>query len=224
MCHGLAIFLLLAAGRAAITPVPMAKPAPERILRAAFREFAKRGFAGTRVETIARRARVNKQLLYYYFGSKQRLYEQVADTIHRERETAIRDAPDELAANLGYWLNKHASDADYLRFLMWESLEVAGSKVPGEMSRLHFWQESLQQVIVDQEKGLWPRMGPDASQALLSLLGLVMFPLAFPHLVRLIAKQNPADPKFLAERTEHLRVVAELLKGGAPKRRAKSGE
>jgi AcrR family transcriptional regulator len=55
----------------------MARPArvsPDRILDAAAREFACRGFAGATVDRIARRARVNKAMLYYHFGSKRALY------------------------------------------------------------------------------------------------------------------------------------------------------
>jgi AcrR family transcriptional regulator len=55
----------------------MARPArvsPDVILAAAAREFAERGFAGARVDRIARRARVNKAMLYYHFTSKQALY------------------------------------------------------------------------------------------------------------------------------------------------------
>jgi AcrR family transcriptional regulator len=51
-----------------------ARVSPDRILAAAAREFAARGFAGARVDRIARRARVNKAMLYYHFRSKQDLY------------------------------------------------------------------------------------------------------------------------------------------------------
>ena len=44
------------------------------ILAAAEREFAGAGYAGGRIERIASRARVNKQLLFHYFGSKDGLY------------------------------------------------------------------------------------------------------------------------------------------------------
>jgi TetR/AcrR family transcriptional regulator len=47
------------------------------MLRVAREEFAERGFAAARVETLARRARVNKALIYYYFGSKLGLYRHV---------------------------------------------------------------------------------------------------------------------------------------------------
>jgi AcrR family transcriptional regulator len=55
----------------------MARPAtvsPDQILNAAALEFSERGYAGARVDRIARRAHVNKAMLYYHFGSKQALY------------------------------------------------------------------------------------------------------------------------------------------------------
>jgi TetR/AcrR family transcriptional regulator len=51
-----------------------ARVSPDQILAAAAVEFAERGFAGARVDRIARRARVNKAMLYYHFTSKQHLY------------------------------------------------------------------------------------------------------------------------------------------------------
>jgi AcrR family transcriptional regulator len=47
---------------------------PDRILAAAATEFAERGYAGARVDRIARRAGVNKAMLYYHFRSKEGLY------------------------------------------------------------------------------------------------------------------------------------------------------
>jgi AcrR family transcriptional regulator len=55
----------------------MPRPAtvsPEAILAAAALEFSERGYAGARVDRIARRARVNKAMLYYHFKSKDALY------------------------------------------------------------------------------------------------------------------------------------------------------
>jgi TetR/AcrR family transcriptional regulator len=50
------------------------RASPDRLLAAAADEFAARGFAGARVDRIARRARVNKAMLYYHFRSKEDLY------------------------------------------------------------------------------------------------------------------------------------------------------
>ncbi len=49
----------------------------ERILQAAQKEFAARGFAGARMEAIARGAAINKAMLFYYFSSKDNLYRTV---------------------------------------------------------------------------------------------------------------------------------------------------
>ena len=49
----------------------------ERILAAALREFSDKGFAGARVDRIARRARVNKRMLYHYFGNKESLFREI---------------------------------------------------------------------------------------------------------------------------------------------------
>jgi TetR/AcrR family transcriptional regulator len=51
------------------------------ILQAAVREFAREGVAGARTDAIARTARVNKALLYYYFKDKDALYGAVLDQV-----------------------------------------------------------------------------------------------------------------------------------------------
>ena len=51
-----------------------ARVSPDAILAAAALEFSARGFAGARVDRIARRAKVNKAMIYYHFKSKEQLY------------------------------------------------------------------------------------------------------------------------------------------------------
>ena len=62
-----------------------------RIVAAAREEFARRGFAGARVEQIARRAGVNKQLLFYYYHSKRGLFQAVLAQSAGELETALAE-------------------------------------------------------------------------------------------------------------------------------------
>jgi len=69
---------------------------PDRILQVAAREFADRGYAGARVDRIARLARVNKAMLYYHFGSKKALYRALLLQVFShagQRLTAIADGP-----------------------------------------------------------------------------------------------------------------------------------
>jgi TetR/AcrR family transcriptional regulator len=53
-------------------------------LTAARREFAASGLAGARVDEIAARAGVNKQLVYHYFGDKDALYLAVLEWVYEE--------------------------------------------------------------------------------------------------------------------------------------------
>jgi TetR/AcrR family transcriptional regulator len=53
----------------------------DSIIEVAAEEFAEKGFAGARVDEIARRAGVNKALLYYHVGNKQQLYTAVVERV-----------------------------------------------------------------------------------------------------------------------------------------------
>lgn len=56
----------------------------QKLLAAARREFAHSGLAGARVDEIAARAGVNKQLVYHYFGDKDSLYLAVLEWVYEE--------------------------------------------------------------------------------------------------------------------------------------------
>ena len=73
----------------------------ERILASALREFSDKGFAGARVDRIARRARINKRMLYHYFGNKASLFREILARKVRERSAWAVTAPDDAAESLG---------------------------------------------------------------------------------------------------------------------------
>jgi AcrR family transcriptional regulator len=62
------------------------------IVAAALAEFAELGLAGSRIDEIARSARVNKALLYYYFESKEHLYQGVVEQMFVAMTDALRGA------------------------------------------------------------------------------------------------------------------------------------
>jgi TetR/AcrR family transcriptional regulator len=65
-------------------PAPVEADTRARILTAAAAVFADIGFAGARVDEIAARAGVNKAMLYYHVGDKDKLYTTVlTDTVDR---------------------------------------------------------------------------------------------------------------------------------------------
>ncbi|KLU61013.1 biofilm operon icaADBC HTH-type negative transcriptional regulator IcaR [Peptococcaceae bacterium CEB3] len=59
-------------------------PAKQKIMDAAREIFAEKGFDGARVDEIAKRAQVNKALIYYYFESKEQILEELMEWLVHE--------------------------------------------------------------------------------------------------------------------------------------------
>jgi len=115
----------------------------QRILDAAAREFAAHGLAGARTETIAAAAGVNKALLYYYFDSKDRLYQAALEDIAaRVRDTTMAMLLKE--ASPGERILR-AALSHFDRIL---SQQVFQSLMQQEMIRLHKGESALMPVIV----------------------------------------------------------------------------
>ena len=47
----------------------------EKITEAAIAEFSQYGFDGSRIDRIAKKAKINKAMIYYHFKGKEALYE-----------------------------------------------------------------------------------------------------------------------------------------------------
>jgi len=64
---------------------------PQEIVAAAFEEFAAKGFAGTRLEDVAARAKVSKGLPYLYFKTKVELFKAVVRSVITSHFDVIRE-------------------------------------------------------------------------------------------------------------------------------------
>src|SRR5262245_22129884 len=83
---------LAAPARARRRPLRDSERTRAAILAAATHEFARHGLGGARVERIATRARTNKRMLYYYYGSKDGLFLAVLEGAYariRDAETSL---------------------------------------------------------------------------------------------------------------------------------------
>ena len=68
------------------------KSTEEKIINASLDEFSELGYAGARVDSIAERGAVNKAMIYYYFKSKEKLYERILTDISTEIYGQIKEA------------------------------------------------------------------------------------------------------------------------------------
>src|SRR5438445_956343 len=104
----------------------------ERILIAAFKEFAAKGFAGARVDAIARNASINKRMLYHYFGNKEALFREVLRRKLAQRKAWSLATPDDPAESIPFWFDLACKDRDWIRLLEWEALQFAGKNLIDE--------------------------------------------------------------------------------------------
>lgn len=184
----------------------------ERILSAALAEFSAKGFAGARVDAIARRARINKRMLYHYFGDKEVLFREVLRRKISERRTWGVSAPENPRDRLVFWFELACRDREWIRLLEWEALQWGETTVVEEASRKEAANAVLERIRELQAKGTVTSRFP-AGQLLLSMMALTTYPLAFPQLTRLLTGYNVSDPEFQKQRAEFLQEFAAAFAG-----------
>jgi len=186
-----------------------------RILAAALVEFSAKGFAGARVDAIARRAKGNKRMLYHYFGNKEALFSAVLLHKMTERRAWGASLPNDPSERLSFWFTSACSDADWVRLLEWEALQVGTGKVIDEAKRRTDSVEWLQRLRQRQKLGQLTAAF-DVSYLALAMQSLTLFPTAFPQLVRLVTGKSVQDPKFQNEYRKFLKEFAVAFKPRKP--------
>jgi AcrR family transcriptional regulator len=171
-----------------------------KILEAARKEFGLRGFAGARVEAIARRAGVNKGLIFYYFDSKEGLFRALAEERFSHQPAPEASVPDDaLQWPLGLF-ELGDETLDWARFFMWEGLEVEDAMPPllMEDARKRGWQQRIEWVAEQQRVGKLPAE-LDSRQLTLFLYMLGVYPYLLPQLAYLITGSLPGQAAFSDE-------------------------
>lgn len=118
--------------------------ARERILQAALKEFAAEGLGGARTDRIVTAAGVNKSALFYYFGSKEKLYEAAVELSAAQiRDTTLAMFKDS-KASAGEKLLR-AAVGHFDRILAQQDFQ---SLMQQEMTRLHKGESTAAETIV----------------------------------------------------------------------------
>ena len=164
-----------------------------KILDAAVDEFARRGYAGARVDRIAASAGVNKRMIYHHFGNKLGAFEAALSD-----QVSGVDITDKLAR---LWMHEalERGDENILRLAERERAAAtrSGSGRPGNRED--------------------PR--DDAGISALARTALEVFPLAFPQIVRVVTGRRAGSTEFLAAWRNLLRDWDRLPGGQAAKPR-----
>ena len=102
------------------------------ILDIATQEFSAMGLAGARVDAIAERTHTTKRMLYYYFGSKEGLYEAVLEKVYGdiralEQDLKVSDMSpvDGLRSLVEFTFDYHDKHRDFVRLVTIENIHGA---------------------------------------------------------------------------------------------------
>ncbi|MBN3756375.1 TetR/AcrR family transcriptional regulator [Paraburkholderia sp. Tr-20389] len=118
------------------TSEPRRKYDPEEtkrnILEVATQEFSSMGLTGARVDAIAERTNTTKRMLYYYFGSKEGLYEAVLEKVYGdiralEQDLKVSDMSpmDGLRSLVEFTFDYHDKHRDFVRLVTIENIHGA---------------------------------------------------------------------------------------------------
>ena len=180
------------------------------ILRAAGREFAANGIAGARTDAIAREARVNKALIYYYFKDKETLYGAVLDDAFLGMRASVFQALDsdlppqqKLTAYVGSYFDFIASNQIYPRLMQREMMRAR------EGDSTH-----IDRLVKIYFRPIYTRLGELLAQGIAqgefrkvdpvhfipSMLAVIVFYFSSARVMQRIVHFNPLTPQRIAER------------------------
>jgi AcrR family transcriptional regulator len=185
----------------------------QAIIEAATEEFAALGLGGARMDAIALRAGLNKRLLYYYFGSKEDLFQAVLERAYeniRTAEGALQldeaDPVEAIRRLVSFTWHYYISHPEFITLLNSENLHQAAhlknSAIIRELNSPLI--QTLDKVLErGRTAGLF-RSGVDPLQLYISIAALSFFYLSNRHTLQVVFGRDLKQPKAEAERLSHM--------------------
>lgn len=191
-----------------------------RILEASLVEFARYGLGGARIERIAKAARTNKRMLYYYVGNKEALFLAALEAAYDEIRAAERalnlEALEPLAAIerlMRFTWEYFVKRREFLMLLNSENLHGARhlkqSKNIAAMNSPVI--ATIGQILQRGVAAGQIRPGIDPLQLYISIASLAYFYLSNASTLTVTFDRDLLAPRAMRERIDH---VIELLLNG----------
>jgi len=199
-----------------LRPVRDAGRTQAAILAAATQEFARHGLGGARVDRIASRAKTNKRMLYYYFGSKDALFLAVLENTYagiRSAETKLSMldvVPVEgIRRLIRFTWDYYVAHPEFLSLLNTENLH--GAKHLRRSRQVQAMNSPLIQTLGlvlarGREAGVF-RGGVDPLQLYVSIAALSYFYLGNTPTLSAVFGRDLAAPRSRDERLAHMSDV-----------------
>jgi TetR/AcrR family transcriptional regulator len=180
------------------------------ILAAAVSEFAEHGIAGARTDAIARAARVNKALLYYYFQDKDALYAAVLDHVFSglvaQVEPVLESSlgpREKMVAYLGAYFDYIAANPQFPRVVQaeWMRLGARGSAPMQRIAKKYFRPvfEKVARVLREGiEAGEFRPVNP--MDFMPTIVGVIIFYFSAAPVMKTLLKVDPLSEERIRER------------------------
>ncbi len=181
----------------------------KRILVAAKREFARLGFGGARIDTIAERAKANKRMIYHYFDSKEALFTAVLVDAYLDIRAAERNLELEkmepraaIDALVTFTWQYYLKNPEFLTLVNSENLHKARHiKSSKAIKHDYPYFVNVVQGIIDRGVAIGVfRSGIDAVQLNITLAAINYYYLMNRYTGSIIFDRDFMDPKRLEER------------------------
>ena len=178
------------------------------ILQAAIREFAREGVAGARTDAIAKAAKVNKALLYYYFRDKDALYGAALEQVFRQRDAHLmpilrENTPpgEKLLRYVGAFFDFLAGHPEHREMVQREMFNVPRRAHALRIAKTYLkpmYEELLKVFREGIEKGVFRPVDP--MQFIPSMAAVVVHYFGSAPFMKIMTNQDPLSPERLAAR------------------------
>lgn len=191
-----------------------------RILQAAITVFTRDGYSGGRIEKISAEAESNDRMIYYYFGSKEKLFVKVLEHTYEQfnraesllsldPSTPVQTLRQLVAFVWGYYV----SHPEFVAIISIENLHKGKhARQSGELRRLSGEAVGVLRPIIDagQAQGLF-RQDLDIKHVYLMIASLCYFYNSNLHTLSSFLGQDMAAEE---ERTDWLAFIQDLVMRG----------
>lgn len=182
----------------------------QKILEAAEHEFAANGLGAARVDAIAGRSGVNKQLIYAHFVSKENLYSvtlaRVYARLYEYEQKLLKmnfEGVESIRKIILDYFNFLLNNPSFVRLMLWENLNNANCVGDVRTDLFKGIQDLLNKGI---EKGVI-REDLDVEQTAMSFNLFCFSAFSNIHTVSKLLKKNLNTKKELKKRAEHIADV-----------------
>lgn len=185
-------------------PVRHGAATREEILEVATQEFAHHGLSGARMDRIAQKIAASKRMIYYYFKSKDALYQAVLEKSYRDIrdhdaniDFANLDPVGAIRAIIEATLDHEFSHPEFIRLVINENILRARflSRVPDMRRSNRVIIKRLEGILERGQKAGLFRKDIDAIELHMVISAMCVFKIANRHTFRALFGRDMASPK-----------------------------